>query len=170
MRSIRFEPISDSSCVPGGNPATFFVVVFVAMKKTLVAASICLILPVFTSGDEKKAPPSLAGKPGEASTKSAKKEGQSPGGKTTRSLAKKTKLPPGLEKKFGKSRPDAAYVAFDPRRTDRAWLLIDGKWKLEEGFDTKLESEVKASLALPTAKPPVALPDTDAKLRVVKFE
>ena len=141
------------------------------MKKRLLAVLLCLLFPILQSGDgKKKDPPSLAGKPAAAPPSKSSKAETAPAKPAPPGLAKKTKLPPGLEKRFGMKRPDVAYVAFDPKHTDRAWLLIDGKWKLEEKFDKSLRGEVKASLALPIVKPPVPLPKSAGQLRVVKFE
>ena len=139
------------------------------MKTNLTALAIAVVIasPSLAGADEKKSPPSLAGKSSTSSAKSndsKEKKGTPPG------LAKKSELPPGLAKKVGSKRPANVYVAFDPKRSDRAWFLIDGKWKLEDGFDVTLRGEVKASLALPTVKPPVPLPKVDAKLQVVKFD
>jgi hypothetical protein len=139
-------------------------------RNRLFALSLCLVVPIFMSGDGKKKPPSLAGTPPPASSSQKSDKPPAKGATPGPSLAKKHELPPGLEKKFGKKRPSVAWIAFDPARTDRAWLLIDGKWKLEENFDKDLRGEVKASLAIPTAKPPVPLPKVGAKLKVVKFE
>jgi len=139
------------------------------MKK-LILAVLVLMIPVVLSGDgKKKDPPSMAGKP--ASSPSNEKSAKKAASKSTPpGLAKKTELPPGLAKKFGEKPDGAAYVAFDPKNTSRAWFLIDGKWKLEDGFDAKLRGEVKASLAFPAVEPPVPLPEVKIKLQVVKFE
>jgi hypothetical protein len=141
------------------------------MKAKILPILLCIVLPVAAAGDKKKEPPSMAGKPqtSSSSEKSQKAGGESAKG-TPPGLAKKTGMPPGLAKKFGETPPGVAYVAFDPKETSRAWLLIDGKWKLEENFDRSLQSEVKAALALPAVKPPVPLPDVKVKLQVVKFE
>ncbi len=93
----------------------------------------------------------------------AKKGGVPPG------LAKKGGLPPGLAKKFGARRPEKAYVALDPRREDRAWLLIDGRWVLKERFDASLRAEVRDALLLPPVPPPVPLPPIGVDVRVVLF-
>lgn len=64
-------------------------------------------------------------------------------------LAKKGGLPPGLAKRLGRPVPARIYVAFDPRRDDRAWFLIDDRWVLYGDFDPVLRLEVRHSLALP---------------------
>ncbi len=143
------------------------------MRKHLLIVSLSLALPLSVAADGKKTdPPPLAGTPApstqpaqsQAQKNAPSKKGEAP------SLAKAAKLPPGLEKKFGTKRPNVAYVAFDPKNVAEAWLLIDGKWKLEKNFDVSVKKEVKASLALPTTKPPVPLPKTAGRLKVVKFE
>ena len=93
----------------------------------------------------------------------AKKGGVPPG------LAKKGGLPPGLAKKYGQV-PEKAYIAIDPGRDDRAWLLIDGRWVLKGGFDKVLQTEVKEIRTRPSEPPPVPLPLVDIDLRVVLFE
>ena len=104
---------------------------------------------------EKGVPPGLA-----------KKGGVPPG------LAKKGGLPPGLAKKYGANAPAQVYVAFDPRRDDRAWFLVDGRWVERTGFDASIRAEVRASLTLPPppAPPPVPLPKLGVDLRVVLFK
>ncbi|MBI4915115.1 MAG: hypothetical protein HY825_04650 [Acidobacteria bacterium] len=94
----------------------------------------------------------------------AKKGGVPPG------LAARHTLPPGLAKKFGAHRPPKAYVAFDPTREDRAWLLIDARWVPVTRLDVSLRAEVRSSLLLPPVPPPVPLPPLPAGLRVVLFE
>ena len=88
-------------------------------------------------------------------------------------LAKKGGLPPGIAKKFGASRPEKAYVAFDPRYDDRAWFLIDGRWILKRHFDAEMRLEVRHSITLPAVPiPPVPLPkiSASADLHVVLFQ
>lgn len=85
-------------------------------------------------------------------------------------LAKKGGLPPGLAKKFGRRIPERPYIAFDPARTDRAWLLIEGQWRLRTGFSATLRAEVQDALKLPLAPPPVPLPKVGVDLHVVLFE
>jgi hypothetical protein len=147
------------------------------MKNKVLAVVLCLVFPLLAWGGGKKDPPSLAGKKGKqekSQKKEAKKEksqkSEKSAGKGSPSLAKKSNLPPGLEKKFGSKRPDVAWVAFDPKQPDRAWLLVGGTWKLETNFDGSLQREVKTSLAMPMSTPPVPLPKVDTKLHVVKFE
>ncbi len=94
----------------------------------------------------------------------AKKGGVPPG------LAKKGGIPPGLAKKFGSRLPERPWVAIDPRRTDRAWFLIDGTWQLRTGFNADLRVEIRDTLRLPTALPPVPLPRLGFDLRVVQFD
>ena len=94
----------------------------------------------------------------------AKKGGVPPG------LAKKGGLPPGLAKKFGATVPEKAYIAVDPKRDDRAWFLIDGRWVLETGLEGTLRVEVGEVRAHPPAPPPVELPLVDVDLHVVLFE
>lgn len=94
----------------------------------------------------------------------AKKGGVPPG------LAKKGGIPPGLAKKFGHRLPERPYVAIDPRRTDRAWFLIDGRWQLRTGFNTTLRIEVRDALRRPPAPPPVPLPNLSLNLHVVLFD
>lgn len=141
------------------------------MKTKMLPIALLLVLPVLAGGDEKKQPPPMAGKAEkQSSSDKSQKAGEQTAKGTPPGLAKQTKLPPGLAKKFGEKLPGVAYVAFDPKQASRAWLLIDNEWKLEENFDRSLQVEVKASLALPAVKPPVPLPDVDVKLQVVKFE
>lgn len=102
---------------------------------------------------EKTAPPGLA-----------KKGGVPPG------LANQGGLPPGLAKKFGRQIPTKAYIAVDPRRDDRAWFLIDGRWVLEEGFEGTLRLEVAKVRSHAPAPPPVPVPVVDVDLHVVLFE
>lgn len=84
-------------------------------------------------------------------------------------LAKKGGLPPGLAKKFGRRPPEKPYVAFDPRHDDRAWFLVDGRWVLRTGLTGSLRLEIKDSLRLPPAPPPVPLPKVGIELHVVLF-
>lgn len=84
-------------------------------------------------------------------------------------LAKKGGLPPGLAKKFGRL-PAKPYIALDPRYTDRAWFLIEGRWELRKGFDATLQIEVRDCLRLPLAPPPVPLPKVGIELHVVLFD
>lgn len=92
----------------------------------------------------------------------AKKGGVPPG------QAKKDSLPPGLAKKFGRV-PERPYVAVDPRYQDRAYFLIDGRWELRKGFDVSLQAEIRDTLRLPTAPPPIPLPKVGVDLHVVLF-
>lgn len=92
-----------------------------------------------------------------------KSEGVPPG------LAKKGGLPPGLAKKYGPKTPKSPYIAFDPRYDDRAWFLIDGHWELQKGLTGSLKVEVRDSLRLPAAPPPVPLPKVGVDLHVVLF-
>lgn len=114
--------------------------------------------------------PALADKPGKSGKggkgkppHAQKHQGVPPG------LAKKGGLPPGLAKKFGPRMPERPYIAFDPRYDDRAWFLIDGHWVLKEGLTGSLRLEVRDSLRLPIAPPPVPLPKVGVDLRVVLF-
>lgn len=84
-------------------------------------------------------------------------------------LAKKGGLPPGLAKKFGRRVPERPYIAVDPRYTDRAWFLIEGRWELRKGFDVNLQAEIRDTLRLPLAPPPVPLPRVGVDLHVVLF-
>ncbi len=84
-------------------------------------------------------------------------------------LAKKGGLPPGLAKKFGRRVPERPYIAVDPRYTDRAWFLIEGRWELRKGFDINLQAEIRDTLRLPLAPPPVPLPRVGVDLHVVLF-
>lgn len=93
----------------------------------------------------------------------AKKGGVPPG------LAKKGGLPPGLAKKFGRQVPERPYIAIDPRYQDRAYFLIDGRWELRKGFNLSLQAEVRDSLQLPPAPPPIPLPHVGVDLHVVLF-
>jgi hypothetical protein len=102
--------------------------------------------------------------PGKGKDKGSKHaEGVPPG------LAKKGGLPPGLAKKYGPKAPKSPYIAFDPRYEDRAWFLIDGHWELQKGFTGSLKVEVRDSLRLPAAPPPVPLPKVGVDLHVVLF-
>lgn len=84
-------------------------------------------------------------------------------------LAKRLDLPPGLAKKFGRTvESERVYVAFDPRRHDRAWVLEEDRWVERRGFDPALRLEVRHALDLPPIPhPPVPLPI--ARLHVVLF-
>ncbi len=93
----------------------------------------------------------------------AKKGGLPPG------LAKKGGLPPGLAKRFGPRVPERPYIAIDPRHQDRAYFLIDGRWELRTGFNLSLQAEVRDSLRLPSAPPPIPLPRIGVDLHVVLF-
>lgn len=84
-------------------------------------------------------------------------------------LAKKGGLPPGLAKKFGPRLPERPYIAVDPRHSDRAYFLIDGRWELRQGFSVGLQAEVRDTLRLPAAPPPVPLPKVGVDLHVVLF-
>lgn len=84
-------------------------------------------------------------------------------------LAKKGGLPPGLAKKF-RRRMDRPCVAVDPRRPDRVYLLIDGRWQLQSGLSVSLQAEVRDLLRLPAAPPPVPLPKIGVDLHVVLFD
>jgi hypothetical protein len=108
----------------------------------------------------------LAGPPEGVPPGLAKKGGLPPG------QAKKAGgLPPGLAKKFGRRAPERPYVAFDPRRTDRAWFLIDGRWELRQGLTGSVSLEIRDSLRLPAAPPPVPLPrNLGVDLHVVLFD
>lgn len=108
--------------------------------------------------------PGKPGKDGHGKPRHAQKhQGVPPG------LAKKGGLPPGLAKKFGPRMPERPYIAFDPRYDDRAWFLIDGRWVLREGLTGSLRLEIRDSLRLPVAPPPVPLPKVGVDLRVVLF-
>lgn len=108
--------------------------------------------------------PALADKPSGGPPGLAKQGGVPPG------LAKKGGLPPGLAKKLGAAPPARAYVAFDPRRDDRAWFLIDGRWTMRDRFDSALRVEVRGAMAMPAVPPPVPLPSVGVALHVVLFE
>lgn len=85
-------------------------------------------------------------------------------------LAKRNTLPPGLAKTFGRplASRERVYVAFDPRRSDRAWFLIEDRWVERRGFAPALRLEVRRSLSLPAIPlPPV--PPPVARLHVVLF-
>jgi len=84
-------------------------------------------------------------------------------------LAKKGGLPPGLAKKFGSRLPERPCIAVDPRHTDRAYFLIDGRWELRQGFNVGLQAEVRDTLRLPAVPPPVPLPKVGVDLHVVLF-
>lgn len=89
-------------------------------------------------------------------------------GGTPPGLAKKGGLPPGLAKKLGRPVPARIYVAFDPRRDDRAWFLIDDRWVLHRNFDPGLRLELRSLLDLPhTPRPPVRPPL--GRLHIVLF-
>lgn len=126
------------------------------------------LLAVILAGAAVAAPAAIAGsdKPQQkgAPPGLAKKGGVPPG------LARKGGLPPGLAKKFGAKVPEHPYIAFDPRRTDRAWFLIEGRWVLKEGFGGSLRIEVEEALKRPPAPPPAPLPHVAADLHVVLFE
>jgi hypothetical protein len=88
-------------------------------------------------------------------------------------IAKKNELPPGLAKKFGQTSSAPVYVAFDPQHEDRAWVLRNGRWALQQGFDDSLRLEVHQLLATPLppapVSPPVPLPPMNIHLRVMVF-
>ncbi len=102
---------------------------------------------------EKGTPPGLA-----------KKGGVPPG------LAKKGGLPPGLAKKFGPRVPERPYIAVDPRYHDRAYFLIDGRWELQKGLSLSVQAELRDTLRMPMAPPPVPLPRVGVDLHVVLFD
>lgn len=107
----------------------------------------------------------LLGPPGGVPPGLAKKGGLPPG------QAKKAgALPPGLAKKFGRRIPERPYVALDPRRSDRAWFLIDGRWEMREGLTGSVQLEIRDALRLPAAPPPVPLPRIGVDLHVVLFD
>jgi hypothetical protein len=86
--------------------------------------------------------------------------------------AKKGGLPPGLAKQFGPTVPATAYIAVDPKYTDRAYFLIGGAWVLKQGFDSNVQVEVRSLMALPPAPvpPPVPLPSVAVSFHVVLFQ
>lgn len=108
--------------------------------------------------------PAVADKPQGGPPGQVKKGGAPPG------LAKKGGIPPGLAKKFGPAPPAHAYIALDPRRDDRAWFLIDGRWTMRDRFDSALRVEVRGAMAMPAVPPPVPLPSVGVALHVVLFE
>jgi hypothetical protein len=120
----------------------------------LATALLTAALPAWTQGrgHDKGVPPGHA-----------KRDGVPPG------LAKKGGLPPGLAKKFGPRVPERPYVALDPRRQDRAWFLIDGRWELRQGLSVGIQAEIRDALRLPAAPPPVPLPRAGVDLHVVLF-
>ena len=81
-------------------------------------------------------------------------------------------VPPGLAKKFGATVPARAYIAVDPKYDDRAWFLIDGRWVLQQGFDSQLRVEVRSLFTLPPIPepPPIPLPSAAVSFRVVLFQ
>lgn len=79
-------------------------------------------------------------------------------------------LPPGLAKKFGRRVPARPYVALDPRHSDRAWFLIEGRWQLREGLTGSIQLEIRDALRLPAAPPPIPLPRVGVDLHVVLFD
>lgn len=119
-------------------------------------------LPVLAGGGPKGGAPPGQAKKGSAPGLSS--QGVPPG------LAKKGGLPPGIAKKFGPRPPAVAYIAIDPRFHDRAWFLIDGRWRLKTGFDASLRLEVRNALALPPVPPPLPLPRLPDPLHVVSFK
>jgi hypothetical protein len=124
--------------------------------RTLVVAALALAVAGVAVGDTPQAkpvPPGLA------------KKGDVPPG-----LAKKGGLPPGLAKKFGSDVPEQAWIAFDPKRDDGAWFLIDFQWTLMTGFSASLRAEVKEARKRPASTPPVPPPSVGVKLHVVLFE
>lgn len=130
------------------------------MVRTFLIASISLTLFAqghgrgHGHGKDKGLPPGLA----------KKEQGDLPPG-----LAKKGGLPPGLAKKFGARLPERPYIAVDPRRPDRAYFLVEGRWVLKQGFTASLQAEIKDVLRLPMAPPPVPLPKVGVDLHVVLF-
>lgn len=95
--------------------------------------------------------------------------GQAKKGAAPPGLAKKGGVPPGLAKKFGPKLPERPYIAFDPRKDDRAWFLMDGRWVLKTGFEPSVRVEVQHAIALPPVPPPVPLPTGSVELHVVLF-
>jgi hypothetical protein len=85
-------------------------------------------------------------------------------------LAKKGGLPPGLAKKFGDELPEEIWIAFDPKRDDGAWFLIDYQWTLMTGFSASLRAEVREARKRPASTPPLPPPSVGVKLHVVQFE
>ena len=140
----------------------------------MLAATVAIATPAFADGkgkgkDKNKGKP--AASPQSASDYAPGHGNTPPGhGGTPPGLAKKGGLPPGLAKKFGspvvERRP--YYVAFDPRREDRAWLLLNDRWVEYDDFDAPLHLEVRDALRLPAIpRPPV--PPPVAHLHVVLF-
>jgi hypothetical protein len=115
------------------------------MIATLLLASAVALIPQGKSQGKSKGVP-----PGHA-----KQKGVPPG------LAKKGGLPPGLAEK--------PYVAFDPRHPDKAWILQGDRWELKDRLEPAIRAEVKASLKLPPALPPIPLPKGLGNLHVVLF-
>jgi hypothetical protein len=146
------------------------------MRKLAVwtlAATIAIASPSFADG-KGQGKGKDKGKP--AATQSASDyapgHGNTPPGHggTPPGLAKKGGLPPGLAKKFGSPviERQRVYVAFDPRREDRAWVLNEDRWVEYHGFDAPLRIEVHEALRLPAIpRPPV--PPPIAHLHVVLF-
>src|SRR4029079_1837307 len=64
-------------------------------------------------------------------------------------LTKKGGMPPGLAKRFGRPLTQRVYVAFDPRREDRAWFLLDDRRAEQTGFDASLRLAGRDSLLIP---------------------
>ncbi len=128
------------------------------MRYGFLILGVILLSPVSALADK---PPQNDGMPPDL----AKKGGGPPG------LAKKGGLPPGLAKKFRPAPPQRAYIAFDPKRDDRAWFLIGDQWVLKQRFDPRLRVEVRRAMALPPAPPPpVPLSPLNIEFRVVLVE
>ncbi len=106
----------------------------------------------------------LLGPPGGVPPGLAKRGGLPPG-----QARKAGGLPPGLAKKFGPRLPPHPYVAFDPRHSDRAWFLIEGRWELREGLTGNIQLEIRDALRMPSAPPPIPLPRIGVELHVVLF-
>jgi hypothetical protein len=138
------------------------------MRNGITILAFVLLCSLSASADppkDKGTPPGLAKKggvpPGQAD------KGMVPG------IAKKNELPPGLAKKFGQTAAAPVYVAFDPQHEDRAWVLRNGRWALQQGFDDSLRQEVHQLLGTPLppapVSPPVPLPPMNVRLRVMVF-
>lgn len=134
----------------------------VCMRYSIIAVLSMLLVssPVIAGGPKKGTPPGQAKK---GVSPSPAKNGVPPG------LAKKGGIPPGLAKKFGTRVPLVAYIAIDPRRSDRAWFLIGDKWTHKTGFDALLQREVRDLLNRPRVTSPTPLPRTRDPLFVISF-